>query len=165
MSDVSYQSIGGKRREPRGGAREDIVNIASMPLEATKTPDGITKEMIMDYQKKIKDRGCIDPLTDTEYKHVPTGMNLDVVDLIPKYKEDVNLGRPPNRDDVRNYRISRAKSINDLRRARVDLAQKIEQIEESEELLNFGKRKPYKKAGVIQYTPITPTERTAEEAK
>ena len=52
LSDLSYQSIGGKRQEPRGGAKEDIVNIASMPLEATMTPDGITKEMIMDHIKK-----------------------------------------------------------------------------------------------------------------
>ena len=35
----------------------------------------------------------------------------------------------------------------------------------SEELINFGKRKPYKKHGVVQYQPLTPTERTGEEAK
>ena len=50
-------------------------------------------------------------------------MNLDVVDLIPKYKDDVNLGRPPDIDDVRNYRINRGKLINALRKARIDLAQ------------------------------------------
>ena len=160
LSDLSYKSIGGKRQEPRG-AKEDIVNIGSIPFEATITPDRITKEMIMDYQK-TKDRGYIDPLTNTEYKYIPTGMNLDVVDLIPKYKDDVNLGRPPNRDDVRNYRINRGKLINALRKARIDLAQTIEKIKVSEELINFGRKKPYKKAGVVQYIPITPTERTGE---
>jgi hypothetical protein len=163
LSDLSYKSIGGKRQEPRG-AKEDIVNIGSIPFEATITPDRITKEMIMDYQKN-KDRGYIDPLTNTEYKYIPTGMNLDVVDLIPKYKDDVNLGRPPNKDDVRNYRINRGKLINALRKARIDLAQTIEKIKVSEELINFGRKKPYKKAGVVQYNPITPTERTGEEAK
>ena len=163
LSDLSYRSIGGKRQQPRG-AKEDIVNIGSIPFEATITPDKITKEMIMDYQK-TKDRGYIDPLTNAEYKFVPTGMTLDVADLIPKYKDDVNLGRPPTRDDVKNYRINRGKLINDLRKARVDLAQTIEKIKVSEELINFGRRKPYKKAGVVQYTPITPTEKTAEETK
>ncbi len=39
---------------------------------------------------------------NTEYKYVPTGMNLDVADLIPKYKGDVNLCRiPPIRNDVK----------------------------------------------------------------
>ena len=163
LSDLSYKSIGGKRQEPRG-AKEDIVNIGSIPFEATITPDRITKEMIMDYQK-TKDRGYIDPLTNTEYKYIPTGMTLDVADLIPKYKDDVNLGRPPTRDDVKNYRINRGKLINDLRKARVDLTQTINKIKVSEELINFGRRKPYKKAGVVQYNPITPTERTAEGAK
>ena len=123
LSDLSYKSIGGKRQEPRG-ANKDIVNIGTLPSEATITPDRITKEMIMDYQKN-KDRGYIDPLTNTEYKYVPTGMTLDVNDLLPKYKDDVNLGRPPNRNDVRNYRINRAKLVNDLRTARADLAQTI----------------------------------------
>ena len=163
LSDLSYKSIGGKRQQPRK-INEDIVNIGTIPFEATITPDKITKEMIMDYQKN-KDRGYIDPLTNVEYKFVPTGMTLDVADLIPKYKDDVNLGRPPTRDDVKNYRINRGKLINDLRKARVDLAQTIEKIKVSEELINFGRRKPYKKAGVVQYTPITPTEKTAEETK
>ena len=52
-----------------------------------------------------------------------------------------------------------------MKRARVDLAQTIEQIKESEELTNFGKRKVRKKAGAVQYDPITPTERSAEETK
>ena len=63
LSDLSHKSIGGRRQEPRG-AKEDIVNIGTIPFEATRTPDRITKEMIMDYQKN-KDRGYIDPLTDT----------------------------------------------------------------------------------------------------
>ena len=76
LSDLSYKSIGGKRQEPRG-TKEDIVNIGTIPFEATITPDRITKEMIMDYQK-TKDRGYIDPLTNAEYKYVPTGINFDV---------------------------------------------------------------------------------------
>jgi len=165
LSDLSYRSIGGKRQQPRK-TNEDIVNIGTIPFEATITPDKITKEMIIDYQKN-KDRGYIDPLTNVEYKYIPTGMTLDVVDSIPKYKDDVNLGRPPTRNDVKNYRINRkrGKLTNDLRKAKLDLAQTIKQIKECEELINFGRRKPYKKSGVIQYTPLTPTERTAEETK
>ena len=163
LSDLSYKSIGGKRQEPRG-AKEDIVNLGTLPFEATITPDKITKEMIMDYQKN-KDKGYVDPLTNTEYKYIPTGMNLDVVDLLPQYKDDANLGRPPTRDDVKNYRVKRGKLMNDLIKAREDLAQTIELIKESEELINKGRRKPYKKAGVVQYQPLTPTQRTAEQAK
>lgn len=163
LSDLSYKSIGGKRQQPRK-INEDIVNIGTIPFEATITPDKITKEMIMDYQKN-KDRGYIDPLTSVEYKYVPTGMTLDVADLLPQYKDDVNLRRPPTRNDVKNYRINRAKLIKDLRKAKEDLAQTIEQIKESEELINKGRRRPYKKGGIIQYTPLTPTERTGEEAK
>ena len=163
LSDLSYKSIGGKRQEPRG-AKEDIVNIGTLPLEATITPDKITREMIMDYQK-TKDRGYIDPLTNTEYKYIPTGMTLDVADLIPNYKNDLNLGRPPTRDDVKNYRINRGKIINDLVKAKKDLKNTIELIKQSEELINFGRRKPRKKAGVVQYDPITPSERTLEESK
>jgi len=88
LSDLSYKSIGGKRQEARG-AKEDIVNIGTIPFEATITPDKITKEMIMEYQKN-KDKSYIDPLTNVEYKYIPTGMKLYVVDLIPKYKDDVN---------------------------------------------------------------------------
>jgi len=105
LSDLSYKSIGGKRQEPRG-AKEGIVNIGTIPFEATITPDKLTKEMIMEYQKS-KDIGYTDPLTNTEYKYVPTGMTFDVADLLPVYKDDTNLGRPPTRDDVRNYRIER----------------------------------------------------------
>ncbi len=82
LSDLSYKSIEGKRQEPRG-AKEDIVKIVTIPFEATI--DRIMKEMIMDY-KKTKDRDYIDPLTIAEYKYVPTGINFDVVDLIPKQK-------------------------------------------------------------------------------
>jgi len=163
LSDLSYKSIGGKRQEPRG-AREDIVNIGSIPFEATITPDRITKEMIMEYQKN-KDRGYVDPITNVEFKYIPTGMTLDVADLLPKYKNDTNLGRPPTRDDVKTYRVNRGKLINNLRKAKIDLADVIEKIKVSEELINKGKKKPYKKAGVVQYQPLTPTERTAEEAK
>ena len=163
LSDLSYKSIGGKRQEPRS-AKENIVNIGTIPFEATITPDRITKEMIMDYQKN-KDIGYIDPLTNVEYKYVPTGMNLDVADLLPKYINDVNLGRPPTRDDLKNYRIQRGRLINDLRLERDNLKKVIEQIKVSEELINFGKRKPYKKHGTVQYQPLTPTERTAEEGK
>ena len=92
-------------------------------------------------------------------------MTLDVADLLPQYKDDVNLRRPPTRNDVKNYRINRAKLIKDLRKAKEDLAQTIEQIKVSEELINKGRRRPYKKGGIIQYTPLTPTERTGEEAK
>jgi hypothetical protein len=120
--------------------------------------------MIVDYQKN-KDRGYIDPLTNTEYKYIPTGMNLDVADLIPKYRDDTNLGRPPTKEDVKNYRIKRGQSINNLRKAKADLEVTIEQIKGSEELVNFGRREPYKKYGVVQYQPLTPTERTGEEAK
>ncbi len=60
------------------------------------------------------------------------------MDLIPKYKDDTNLGRPPARDDVNNYPIKRGKLINNLRKARIDLAQTIEKIEISEQLINFG---------------------------
>ena len=95
------------------------MNIGTLPFEATITPDKITKDMIMDYQKN-KDRGYIDPITNTEYKYIPTGMNLDVADLIPKYRDDANLGRPPTRDDVKNYRVARGKLINDLRKAKAD---------------------------------------------
>ena len=84
LSDLSYKSIGGKRQPPRG-AKEDIVNIGTIPFEATITPDKITKEMIMDYQKN-KDRGYIDPITNIEYKYIPTGMNLDVVDSFSIFK-------------------------------------------------------------------------------
>ena len=116
LSDLSHRSIGGERQQPRA-AKEDIVNIGSIPFEATITPDRITKEMIMDYQK-TKD---IDPLTNAEYKYVPTGINFDVADLIPKYKDDVNLGRPPNRNDVKNYNTKRGKLINGLRLLRKNL--------------------------------------------
>jgi len=163
LSDISYKSIGGKRQEPRG-ANKDIVNIGTLPFEATITPDRITKEMILDYQKK-KDIGYIDPLTNTEYKYVPAGMTLDVNDLLPKYKDDVNLGRPPDRNDLKNYRTERGKLVNDLRIERDNLKQTIELIKVSEELINLGKRKPYKKHGTVQYQPLTPTERTAEEGK
>jgi len=163
LSDLSYKSIGGKRQDPRK-ANEDIVNIGTIPFEATITPDRITKEMIMEYQKN-KDRGYIDPLTNAEYKYVPTGMNLDVVDLIPKYKDDMNLGRPPTRDDLKNYRVKRGKLLNDYKTLKEQLIQVKELIKQSEELINFGRRKPYKKGGVIQYNPISPKERTAEEAK
>ena len=88
LSDLSYKSIGGKRQQPRK-INEDIVNIGTIPFEATITPDKITKEMIMDYQKN-KDRGYIDPLTNVEYKFVPTGMTLDVADLLPKYRKTSN---------------------------------------------------------------------------
>ena len=121
LSDISYKSIGGKRQEPRG-ANKDIVNIGTLPFEATITPDRITKEMILDYQKK-KDIGYIDPLTNTEYKYVPTGMTLDVNDFLPKYKDDVNLGRPPDRNDLKNYRTERGKLVNDLRIERDNLKQ------------------------------------------
>ena len=163
LSDLSYKSIGGKRQDPRK-ANEDIVNIGTIPFEATITPDRITKEMIMEYQKN-KDRGYIDPLTNAEYKYVPTGMNLDVVDLIPKYKDDMNLGRPPTRDDLKNYRVKRGKLLNDYKTLKEQIIQVKELIKQSEELINFGRRKPYKKGGVIQYNPISPKERTAEEAK
>ncbi len=56
----------------------------------------------MDY-KKNKDRGYIDPITNTEYECIPTGMMLDEADLIPKYKDDAYLGRPPTSDDVKNF--------------------------------------------------------------
>ncbi len=62
------------------------------------------------------------------------------MDLIPKCKDDTNLGRPPARDDVKNYRIKRGNSMNHLRKARVDLAQTIEKIEMSEEVINFGRQ-------------------------
>ena len=52
-----------------------------------------------------------------------------------------------------------------MRKAKADLEITIKQIKVSEELVNFGKRKPYKKYGVVQYQPLTPTERTGEEAK
>lgn len=163
LSDLSYKSIGGKRQQPRK-INEDIVNIGTLPFEATITPDKITKEMIMDYQKN-KDKGYVDPLTNIEYKYIPTGMNLDVVDLIPKYKDDVNLGRPPTRDDVKKYRVERGKLINDYRNLEAQMKQTMELIKESEELINKGRKKPYKKGGVVQYQPLTPTETTAEQAK
>jgi hypothetical protein len=92
-------------------------------------------------------------------------MTLDVNDLLPKYKDDVNLGRPPDRNDLKNYRTERGKLVNDLRNERDNLKQTIELIKVSEELINLGKRKPYKKHGTVQYQPLTPTERTAEEGK
>ncbi len=52
-SDLSYKSIGEQRQESRG-AKEDFVNVGTLPFEATMTPDKITKEMIMDYQKKTE---------------------------------------------------------------------------------------------------------------
>lgn len=99
LSDLSYRSIGGKRQEPRG-SKDEIVNIGTIPFEATITPDRITKEMIMEYQKN-KDKPYIDPVTNTEYKYNPTGMDINIVP--PAFVNDANLGKPATEADVKKY--------------------------------------------------------------
>jgi len=164
LSDLSYKSIGGKRQDPRK-ANEDIVNIGTIPFEATITPDRITKEMIMEYQKN-KDRGYIDPLTKAEYKYVPSGMNLDVADLLPKYLDDARLGRPPTKDDVKNYQKKRGKLINDLRKLKENLKLIDEEIKVSKELINTGRLvKKGKGKGKATYVMLDPAELSAEQSK
>ena len=45
LSDLSYRSIGGKRQEPRG-SKDEIVNIGTIPFEATITPGIVTGKQI-----------------------------------------------------------------------------------------------------------------------
>ena len=163
LSDLSYRSIGGKRQAPRS-LKEGIVNIGTIPFELTPPPDAITKEMIMDYQKE-REKPYKDPITGVEYKYIPSAFKLDMPDLMPTLVNDLNLGRPPTNEDVKNYRIERGRLNIRLTKAIKDMKDIEEQIKQSEELINFGRKKPYKKHGVVQYDPLKPAEKTREQAK
>ena len=115
LSDLSFKSIGGKRQAPRG-AKEDIVNIGTIPFEATPAPDKITKEMILEYQKN-KDKPYIDPITNTEYKYNPTGLVFDVADLkVPVFINDATLGRPATKADITNLQNDLSRLVRALNR-------------------------------------------------
>jgi len=99
LSDLSYRSIRGKRQPPRG-AKEDIVNLGTIPFETTPPPDKITKDMILDYQKSL-DKPYIDPLTNTAYKFYPSTMVFDATNIqAPVPVNDAHFGRPATEADI-----------------------------------------------------------------
>jgi len=120
LSDLSYESIGGKRQPPRG-ANKDIVNIGTLPFQTTPAPDKITKDMIIEYQKN-QDKPYTDPTTGDEYKYFPSTFKFDVTSLKqPKYVDlDFNgTKRPADPQDIEDRKDMGT-------RAKVEIPKKLE---------------------------------------
>ena len=138
LSDLSYRSIGGKRQATRG-AKEDIVNIGTIPFETTPPPDKITKDMILEFQKS-KDKPYIDPTTGTEYKYFPSTMVFDATNLqAPALVNDAHLGRPARETDILalKQRLERF-SVVDLPVLRRRLENRKDKLKKVNDLINSG---------------------------
>ncbi len=92
-------------------------------------------------------------------------MNLDVVDLIPKQKGDTNFGRPPTRRWYEELPSKKKKVNKWFEKSKGRFSTNDRKNQDKWRTYKFWKTKTLQEGGVVQYQPITQTERTGEEAK
>ena len=108
LADRSYQAINGTRQSVRN-FREGTLNIGTMHFS---TPDEkITKEMIMDYQKKEQEKHYDDGTN--KFQYVPTGLTDSLVVFSPT--DYGPLGAPATEDDLKKYQDDLNTIYEDLR--------------------------------------------------
>ena len=118
LSDLSYRSIGGKRQGNRS-AKEDIVNIGTIPFQITPAPTKITQDMILEFQKDRNNPppfNYIDPTTGAEdkLKYFPSTFIFDVGDIQPFNPiDDAHLGKPATQQDILDLKLELKKFVNE----------------------------------------------------
>jgi len=121
LADRSYQAINGTRQSVRN-FREGTLNIGTMHFS---TPDEkITKEMIMDYQKKEQEKHYDDGTN--KFQYVPTGLTDSLVVFSPT--DYGPLGAPATEDDLKMEQDNLNTIYEDLRTSLKEAKKKEKEI-------------------------------------
>lgn len=131
LSDISYRSTKGKREQPRG-LKEGIVDIGTMPFEETPPQTEITREMIKEYQKE-QEKPYIEPGTGDKFKYYPSTFKFDVANLAkPVLKDDANLRKPADENDIKAYNTQISTLITDLSQKEKDYKKELKTLNDLE---------------------------------
>ena len=124
LAEMSYQSLNGTRQSARN-FREGTLEIGKMNF--TTPQDRITKEMVMDYQKKEQEKHYVDAAGNA-LKYESTGLKdiANVEDELVKYVPIVYvpLGNAVTEDDIRDYKNDLTNLYNDLTMQTANLKRK-----------------------------------------
>ena len=154
LSDISYRSTKGKREQPRG-LKEGIVDIGTMPFEETPPQTEITREMIKEYQKE-QEKPYIEPGTGDKFKYYPSTFKFDVANLAkPVLKNDANLRKPADENDIKAYNTQISTLITDLSQKEKDYKKELKTLNDLEYTLNLGGAYVNNRAGVQRFVRYT----------
>ena len=144
LAEMSYQSLNGTRQSARN-FREGTLEIGKMNF--TTPQDRITKEMVMDYQKKEQEKhsNVIDPTTGKPLLYESTGLKdiANVEDELVKYVPIVYvpLGDAVTEDDIRDYKNDLTNLYNDLTLQTANLKRKGINVNRSKQRLLTAKER------------------------
>jgi hypothetical protein len=132
-----------------------MVNLGTMPFEETPPQTEITREMIKEYQKE-QEKPYIEPGTGDKFKYYPSTFKFDVANLAkPVLKDDANLSKPADENDIKAYNTQISTLITDLSQNEKDYKKELKTLNDLEYTLNLGGTYVNNRAGVQRFVRYT----------